>query len=217
MPRVDAEIRRLSQVKRDENGHVIRPVLTPRHLAVIDRYFENGFNKRDAMRYVGYSEGSVSGSVSIALFAREDMTAEIAWRREQIERRYEISEGRVMEELASMAFSSLGDLLVVQEDGQAYIDMTSLTTRQRAAIQEFTVDEYSEGAGEFKRDIKRVKLKFHNKLEALTLIMRKLGMLNDKKTVQHEISIVERLQAGRDRFRVGVEAPDGTRMVVEAE
>ena len=72
--------------------------------------------------------------------------------------------------------------------------------RTRGAIAEFVTDEYIEGSREDGVAVKKYRIKLHDKLKALDMLMRHLGMYNDKVTVEGHISVVERLQAGRARL-----------------
>lgn len=86
-----------------------------------------------------------------------------------------VSFDRIVAEMSKIAFSSMGDYSVVQADGTMAIDLTNITADQAAAIQEITVDEYKEGRGEDSREIKRVKLKLHDKQKALIELARMLS------------------------------------------
>jgi|TARA_R110000744_G_scaffold11598_1_gene35066 phage terminase small subunit len=187
-------------VERDSNGHIIRPVLLLRHLEVVDNYFENGCkNKSKALRSAGYSEPTARSNGQ-SVFARPDVMAEIAWRKEQIDKRWEATRERIVEELSTVAFANFGKLLTIQDDGSAFVDLTQLDERTRGAIAEFVTDEYVEGTREDGVTVKKYRIKLHDKLKALDMLMRHLGMYNDKVTVEGHISVVERLQAGRARL-----------------
>jgi hypothetical protein len=73
-------------------------------------------------------------------------------------------------------------------DGYPYLDFSGLTRNQTAALDEVTVDAYSEGAGEDAREVKRVKFKLHDKLGALDKLGRHLGLFVADKH-QHDVKI----------------------------
>jgi hypothetical protein len=58
--------------------------------------------------------------------------------------RLEITADEVLREYRKLAFASLGDFLRVQPDGSVCFDLRVLTPDQ-AAIQEYSVDEFTEG------------------------------------------------------------------------
>jgi len=75
------------------------------------------------------------------------------------------------------------DYIKTNAMGNAYIDLSALTRDQAAAIQEITVEEYTEGRGEEARDIKRTKFKLAEKRGSLELLGKYLKMFTDK--VEH--------------------------------
>lgn len=85
----------------------------------------------------------------------------------------------VLEELKRMAFSNMLDYIKVQ-DGDAFIDLSKLTREHAAAIQELTVEEYTEGRGEEKRDIKKTRFKLCDKRGSLELLGRYLKLFTDR-------------------------------------
>lgn len=173
--------------------------MNPRHRQVVDLWFGNGFNKAKALKDAGYSE-SVSKSGCNQIFKRKDVKQYILHKQELLKKKFEVTEESVTAELAKLAFSNMGDLLVVQEDGSAYIDFNLMTPEQRAALAEFTVEQYMEGRGEGAMPVKKTKIKFADKKGSLELLGRKLGMFNDKLKVDlHDTTIADRLRAGRLR------------------
>lgn len=94
--------------------------------------------------------------------------------------RTEISQDRVLRELAALGFANMADYIRVQPDGTAYVNLAGLSREQAAAIQELTVDEYTEGRGEEARAVKRVKLKLADKRGSLELLGRHLGLFPNR-------------------------------------
>lgn len=104
----------------------------------------------------------------------------------------EITAERVLREYAKLAFSSLGDFMRVQEDGRAYYDLSAATPDQLAAIQEFSVDEFTTGKAGAKgngkgmagRGIERMRIKLADKKGALDSIGKHIGMFVER----HEVT-----------------------------
>jgi len=181
--------------------------LSEKHKRVVDEWFSNGFSKRRALIAVGYSPQTAK-SAPKSVFNRKDVKQYIEHRKQQLEQRaakYDVTEENITKELAKIAFSNMGDLLVVQPDGTAIIDFGLMEPEQRAAMSEYAVEQYMEGRGEKAVAVKKSKVKFHDKKGALELLGRKQGMFNDKLKIQleGEVSLVERLQAGRNRLKQG--------------
>lgn len=161
--------------------------------AFISEYVQD-FNATRAYIAAGYSELGASAGAS-RLLANVKV-------REAIEKRVErqcealaITKSRVLRELALMGFANMHDYITVQ-DGDAYVDLSKLSREQAAAIQELTVEEYTEGRGEEKRDIKRTKFKLNDKRGALELLGKNLKIFTDK---------VALTDSNGDAFRVIVE------------
>ncbi|KKN00367.1 hypothetical protein LCGC14_1138420, partial [marine sediment metagenome] len=91
----------------------------------------------------------------------------------------EISADKVLAELAKMGFSNISDFIRVQKDGSAYVDLSAMTREQAAAIQQITVDEYTEGRGEAAREVKRVRIHLADKNRSLELLGKHLKLFTD--------------------------------------
>ena len=90
---------------------------------------------------------------------------------------------RIVEELAKVGFANMLDYMRSGPDGDPYLDFSSLTRDQAAALGEVTVEDFKEGRGENARDVRRVKFKLNDKLSALEKLGKHLGMFKDK--VEH--------------------------------
>ena len=100
-----------------------------------------------------------------------------------IQKRTEITVDRVLNELALLGFANMMDYIKIGTDGDPYIDLSDLTREQAAAISEATVEDYTDGRGDDARDVRKVKIKFHDKKGALVDIGKHLGMFVDKSEV----------------------------------
>lgn len=84
----------------------------------------------------------------------------------------------VLQEVARIGFSNIGEFIEVQADGTAVIDLGKARENPdlMAAIQEIVVDEYTDGKGEDARPVKRVRVKLHAKLPALELLGQNMAL-----------------------------------------
>jgi len=184
-----------------------QPHCTPNEMKVIDEYFLNGFVKYKAFQavYTNQSDSSSRGN-TWQFFTRPWVKEEIERRMKSSRQRFDVSQETLVQELAAIGFARLSNLLDVQEDGTAVVNLKNLGEAERAAISEITVDEYQEGHGEEARPVKKVKIKLHDKNAALEKLMRHMGLFKDK--VEHgvEQSLADLLIAGRNR--VSTEKPE---------
>lgn len=177
--------------------------LTDRHRRVLDHYFENGCQSMyAAMRACGFSE-STSKRAQYTVFGRPEVTAEIERRHEMLRKKTEINNEWVLERLAAIADAgrALARYKKVDESGALYWDFTEATPEDLALINDLTVEEYAEGRGAGKRDVKKTKIGVTEPKSALDSIARILGMFQDRVRVEDERSVVERLRAGRGRVK----------------
>jgi phage terminase small subunit len=94
--------------------------------------------------------------------------------------RAEVTADRIVAELALLGFANMADYMRTSSDGDPYLDFSSLTRDQAAALQEVTVDDYVDGRGEDARAVKRVKFRLCDKRAALVDLGRYLGMFPNK-------------------------------------
>jgi hypothetical protein len=83
-------------------------------------------------------------------------------------------------ELRKIAFANMADYMKSTPEGDPYLDFSTLTPAQTAALAEVTVEDYVEGRGKGARAVKRVKFKLHDKLGALDKLGRHLGLFDAK-------------------------------------
>src|SRR5690606_29958528 len=101
----------------------------------------------------------------------------------------EITKERIVEELAKIGFSNMLDYMRAGTDGDPYLDFSSLTREQAAALAEVTVEDFKDGRGEDSRDVRRIKFKLHDKKGALVDMAKMLGFMIEKHEHSGEISL----------------------------
>jgi hypothetical protein len=170
---------------------------------VIHHWFAGGCrSKRDACRKAGMLSTSVGD-----VFNRPAVIAEIKRRREHLAEHIDVTEKMIVQEFRKIAFSNLGDLLEVQEDGSAWIDMSSITEDQKAALAEYHVETYQvPGSGEGDDaeagyTVKKSRVKFHDKKASLDSLARIMGMNKDKLDVTVGLTLSDKVQQARLRLR----------------
>lgn len=153
-----------------------KPVdLSAKREAFVRAYVAYG-NATQAAIAAGYSEKTAKQQGS-RLLTDVDIQAAIEDQRAPIMNHYEVTAERVIAELSKIAFSSMGDLMEVDADGNPQLRLDGLTDQQKAAIAEFQTDSLSRGEG---TSIIKVKVKMHDKLSALEKLGRQLGMFGGK-------------------------------------
>lgn len=135
-------------------------------------------NATKAAIAAGYSE-KTARKIGSRLLTNVDVKAELEQKSTKRAANLDITADRVLREIALLGFSNMQDYTRVQ-DGDAYVDLSAVTRDQFAAIQEITVEEYTEGRGEDKRDIRKTKLKLSDKRGSLDLLGRHLRLFGDE-------------------------------------
>jgi phage terminase small subunit len=98
--------------------------------------------------------------------------------------RTQLTGDMVIEELRKIGFANMQDFMGSTPDGDPYLDFSVLTRDQAAALQEVTVDEYTDGRGEDARNVKRVKFKLADKRAALVDLGKHLKLFVER----HELT-----------------------------
>lgn len=167
--------------------------INPRQMQVVDEYFSNGFKKQDALDAVGFHGNGGSDR----FFKRSYIIAEIEKRQAKLRKKYELDEDWIIQRIMKLADANVGEILIKLQDYD--YDLSVLDQDELFAISEFTEEVYTEGRGHSAQEVKKVKFKTESKMTALITLCRKMGLFTDHLKVSGEVSIVERLQAGRNR------------------
>ena len=152
--------------------------LNPKQARFCDEYLVD-LNATQAAIRAGYSQ-KTAGEIGYELLKKPEVQARIAELQAARAKRMEVTQDQVLREFAKVAFANLQDYIQVQEDGSAYVDLSTMTREQAAALQEITVDEYVDGRGDNARNVKRVRIKLASKQAALDSLAKHLGMFVER-------------------------------------
>jgi phage terminase small subunit len=156
--------------------------LTPKQLLFVAEYIID-FNASLAAQRAGYSKRA-SGNQGYQNLMRPEIQAAITNELKQRERRTHISQDRVLQELAAIAFFDPRKLF--NPDGSP-IPINELDDSTAAALAGLDVQEEFEGSGADRVFVGYTKkYKVSDKNTALANAMRHLGMLRDKVEITGE-------------------------------
>jgi phage terminase small subunit len=170
-------------------------------------YMRHGNGAR-AVREAGYS-CKPENADRIAWKLRND--PRFAHVREAIDRRevdlqarLKIKAERVLTELSKVAFFSLGDVVVIREDGTTSLDLTEADATHLAALSEIQIEERTIKGRDGEPDtvVRTIKIKAHSKLEALEKLGKNLKLFTEKVEVSGGLDIASQLTAARRRARM---------------
>lgn len=159
--------------------------LTEKQRKLVVAYL-NGATKRQACLDAGYSD-----TASHKAFHAPEVRKEITRRQNIMSTKSGVSADWIIERLKLIAGADLADMIVIDEFGKGSVDLNRLTPSLRAALSGYESDSFG--------DVTKIKVKLSDKLKALEMLARHLGMFNDKLELAGELSLEERLNAGRQR------------------
>jgi phage terminase small subunit len=147
------------------------------------RYIVEGNSAAESVKKAGFMPNADQGvlvKTAAKLNSRKDIAERIKELREKGAARTTVTAARIMEEFAKIGFANMMDYVKIQSDGSAYVDMKDLTREQAAAISEIVVDTYMDGKGDEAREVKRIRVKLHDKQAALVNMGKHLGMFTNR-------------------------------------
>jgi hypothetical protein len=174
--------------------------LTPKFLLVIDEYMTNGYNQYQALLAAGYSHG-VARFNAAQVFQRPEVKEEIEARMAELRTKYQLTEEYIIRGLMTIVDTNMG--AIIHKLRSNNYDISVLTPLEKQAIDSFTDEFYTEGRGDEKVDVKKVKVtgvKVSDRKGALDSLARIKGMFQDKVEHSGTIDLAERIAAGRNRL-----------------
>lgn len=170
-----------------------RKGLTIMEEIAISAYIQSGFkNKTAACRKAGYAHPSVQAA---SVFERPMVKREIDKRRNRMKKKFEIEEERVLK--GFLALAEANPLKILKKLEENDWDLSCLDEAEMYAVSKIKTEEGSDKEGYI--DVMKREIGAESRVQAWDKIARILGMYDDKVTVKGEMSLVERIQAGRRR------------------
>lgn len=141
--------------------------LTEKQKRFVQEYLVD-LNATAAAKRAGYSEKSAS-RIAVELLNKTQVSAEIEKRRASLRNKLEITQEKVLEELAAIAFANGADFATVNQNGIVRIIPTEdIPQDKRKAIA--SIKEGANGT----------EIKTYDKVRALELLGKHLGMFDSK-------------------------------------
>ena len=169
--------------------------LTAKQARFVEEYLID-LNATRAATRAGYSE-KTAYSQGDRLLKNVEVSAAVEKAKAARSKRTEITQDRVLNELALLGFSNMQDYMRSGPDGDPYLDFSGLTREQAAALTEVTVEDFKDGRGDDARAVKRVKFRLADKRAALVDIGKHLGMFKER--VEHSGGVTFELVNDIDR------------------
>ena len=163
-------------------------MLTPRQQRFAAEYLVD-LNATQAAQRAGYSERTAYAQGQ-RLLHEPVVSALISQLLDERSKRLEVTADRVVAELAKLAFADPRSLF---DANGALLPIHLIPPEVAQAIATMEVTTDTGGTS------KVTKIRFCDKVAALTLLARHLGMLNDKLSVTDGQELIDRIQRGRAR------------------
>lgn len=166
------------------------------HRIAVNAYM-SGMTKTDAMAEAGYASGTTPANV----FDRGDVRHEIERLTEKLMAKYEVDREWVMRQLVDIATAgeTLAKFKKITPDGLLDWNFAGATQAELALIDTLSIEKHVERDGAV---ITKFKIGLPSRQAALESLCRILGLNKDKLDLGVELTLVERLQRGRDRARI---------------
>ena len=183
-----------------------KKTISEKHMRVLDFWFENHCrSKAAAMMKAGYAKMTARDQAESMVFGRPEVKEEIERRQAQLRKDNELTVNWVIERLQAVASApeKLAKYITVTEDGKLDWDFTEASIEDLSLINDMTVETFmrGRGRGDHPSDVKKFKIGISDRKGALDSLARILGMFDDSMTLKGELTMVERLHAGRARVK----------------
>lgn len=166
----------------------------PRKLTALQARFAEEFvvdlHATDALLRAGYkpTKRRHAGEIASRLLKSPRVQDRIGELQAEISRRTQISADRVLQEFARIGFANMADYTRVV-GGERVLALENATRDQLAAVAEITVEDFVDGRGEDTRQVRRTKMKLHNKHAALASLAEHLGLFTRRLELTGKVTL----------------------------
>lgn len=136
-------------------------------------------NASEAARMAGY-EGNNPGAFGAYYLKKPQVKAAIAEHQKRMQKRFEVTEEKVIAEYAKIAFSDMRDVAKWSGDYVSFLASEELTEEAARAVSEIssTPTEYGQA----------MRIKLHDKKSALDALSKKLGLFVERKQITAHVT-----------------------------
>lgn len=193
----------LDGVEEEEALIVAEADLNDRQRLFVHAYMRH-LNVSRAYRDAGYGKSVNTKTISAGahqLFNRPAIKEVIQTLMAGRMRRVQATPKRIEEELAKVAFASLGRMMVVQADGTAYLDFSRADETDLAGLKKFKCEvSYKPGDDpDEPKQVLKMEAELGDKLSALTTLARIHKLIGGDDGVVALVDIAQAIREGRKR------------------
>jgi len=160
-------------------------------------YYMQGMSQKDALLKAGYSPSF--SNKSSTFFGSDKIRPVIEKKRERIMKKAELNEDWIVEKLMLIAGANPGSLIEVDEEGQRRINWQKFGPDLQFLVQDFEEETYQEGRGPQAKNVKRIKVKNSDRIRAMDMLCKILGLYQEKVSISMEQNLIDSLEAARNR------------------
>ncbi len=178
--------------------------ISEKHSLVLDFWYENHCrSKSAALQAAGYSKHTAEDKAGALIFDRPEVKAEIERRQTVLRQKNELTVEWVISRLQAVASApeTLAKYMMVTKDGKLDWDFTDASIEDLSLINDLSVESYLKGRGDNACNVLKFRIGLSDRKAALDSLARILGMFDDSMTLKGELTMVERLHAGRARVK----------------
>ena len=134
-------------------------------------------NATKAAIRAGYSADSAK-SIGHENLTKPDLQERVAEMMAERSRRCNFTSDDLFNELVKVGTANMLDFITIQSDGSSCVDLSNLTRDQAAALSEVSMDVVrgASDGDEMPREVRKIKIKLHSKLQALVELGKHLGV-----------------------------------------
>ena len=181
----------------------MKKTISAKHLLVLDYWFADQCGMRSvAMEKAGYTHKTAT-HMAYTVFDHPLVVAEIEKRQAELRSKNDLTLQWVIDRLQRIASAPerLAKYIFVTEDGKLDWNFEGVTLEDLSLLNDLMVENYMEGRGPGSNKVKKFKIGVSDRKGALDSLARILGAFNDNVTIKGELTMVERLHAGRARVK----------------